>query len=367
MFLRIEKGGIVFTDDGCVPIDPMWDFPREQLAWTQPHSALSWSAPERIWDLFYARILRNENMYFDQLDASHHIETSALASMFYDNVSIAQVRNAGWLRMRYGVSPDEFMGIAAHGPRPFVPLPTDERMSHLLYLDRNICQDPSMFSFGLNWYTKSCALSFIIKDSFSSMYPCLQLLGYGYDAARHMDSTIADWVELPNSAGAIDAQQTVRSFVDHVNFAARCALDTPQPVTLGYGPSSSLTATFENRRLSPSVRGLHITLMTGGAVFLRGAELVPGSDAILHKGRAVPSRKIASAMIEQTALDLVAARIWNDRCAHIARALNLGEPAGFAEFHAWIKSACRQPAHRPRYAPLAPLVSASPPTNVLFN
>lgn len=354
MFLSIEKGGIVFTDNGNLPIVER-DFAREPKPWSQPHSALCWHAPEPLWDRFLARVMRNENVFFDELDGAQRLKETRLEAPFYEYLAATQVHNAAWLRQRYDASPDEFMSMVEGGRRVFQPQLTDMRMSHLLYMDEPTLRNPTMWNYGLSWVTRSQALSWMIQNPYASMHPVHQYFGYGFEAARHMDTSIVAWPELDKYLGApalIDLQRTVRGFIDHVNIAAKCALDTPQPVTLDYGARDRHTITFENRRLSSSVRGLHITLPTGGLVFLRGAELVPGSGAILHKGRAVPSRKIAMAIIEQTAFDLVVARVWRTRCGHIGRAFGLPEVTHLDEYAGWVKMAARPPTHIPAGPPM---------------
>jgi hypothetical protein len=153
----------------------------------------------------------------------------------------------------------------------------------------------------IGWRFRANVLGWALKNYHVGTHPVSHAMGYRESVMRRMEPAGVPWTpESPPQH--IDALQAVRFFVDHVDVAVRCALDTPQPVTLDLSMGK---LTFENVRITKAVRGLRVTLPTGGALFYREASLLPGSGEVMLKSRKVPRRRIPMDIAYQLAADVV--------------------------------------------------------------
>lgn len=156
---------------------------------------------------------------------------------------------------------------------------------------------------------RSLALAVAFGRDCAMSVPLSQILGYEGSTARRMEPSLPiDLPELPRSADVIDLESEVRAFVRHVDLAVRCALDSPQEITLDL--ASGFHLTFQNVRLSDSVRGLEVSMTTGGKLFYRDLSLVPGTTGVVFKNRQLPQRKIPYEIISQIARDIFIAETY---------------------------------------------------------
>jgi hypothetical protein len=134
-----------------------------------------------------------------------------------------------------------------------------------------------------------------------------QAMSYNAEQAKRLEPDL-EFNDSPSfmTHEWLKTQHAVGTFIAHVNVACSVALDTPQLLTLNINDHFLLE--FKNVRIGPHIRGLRITLPTGGIVFYRDAQLIDGGrftylDQQGHKQ--VSSRKtVVNKILEQATRDL---------------------------------------------------------------
>lgn len=161
---------------------------------------------------------------------------------------------------------------------------------------------------GIGWRWRATVASWALHQHGLTTHPVSHAMGYRDSVVARMEPFgMAFTPETPPQA--IDALQAMRFFVDHVEVAAKVALDTPQTTTLHLKPKGLEPITFQNVRMSRDVRGLLVTLPTGGMRFYRDAMLAPGSGRIIHGGRDMPRRRIPFDLLVTMSHDMTLRKI----------------------------------------------------------
>ena len=185
---------------------------------------------------------------------------------------------------------------------------------------------------GIGWRFRAKVASWALAQHALTSNPVSHAMGYRDSVVARMEPTGAPFTpETPPQD--IDALRAMRFFVDHVEVAAKVALDTPQETTLDLKPKGLGPITFQNVRMSREVRGLLVELPTGGMRFYREVMLAPGSGKIVHGGRDLPRRRIPFDLLTTMAHDMALHKI-----------ANTGDPGGdefsvLDSFNRWLSTA----------------------------
>lgn len=181
----------------------------------------------------------------------------------------------------------------------------------------------------VGWRFRAKVAAWALNDARITTHPISHALGYRDSVMRRMEPAGTPWT--PESAPqAIDAVKRVEAFVRHVDVAAKVALDTPQPVTLDLSMGKVV---FENVRVSPSIRGLRITLPTGGWRFYREAKLTTGGKITMGDGtRPLATKRIPMDIFYQLGLDMY---IWTKWCSR--HGFNVGRHDLTRHLDTWLR------------------------------
>lgn len=274
-----------------------------------------------------SRIMRGEPIYFEDRFYDYPCR---LESPFRKAAVFGQVCSLPLMCEKFQAEPAEMKIAIREGM-----LPEDAGLkarTNLEYFDgvnydigRSLYFSWRQISKVLGWLTMSPAAA-------SVPYTATARISVGFPTFDQ--DRIPEYDALRPSSGVAEAREAFDAFAEHVFIAATCALDSPQLVTVGDAYASNLIR-FRNTRLSPGLRGLLISLPTGGVHFLRDARYDLSFGAIrIRQG----SLGDASARIGKKALAL---RILRDCAmdfawmANFAERFHLDYPAALKAWKIW--------------------------------
>lgn len=209
----------------------------------------------------------------------------------------------------YSASPAEMMtsiGEAARYGEQIVP--PSLSLEYAVVMDG---RDPRPVD-KVGWRSRARAFAWAMGDARIATHPVAHAMGYTGTTMQRLEAHGPPWTpeSMPQH---IDAVNAVRAFIRHCEVAAKLALDTPQPITLTLVPGD---LSFEHVRISGSIRGLRVSLPTGGVLFYRDATLDRSTGKIIYKGRPMASRRIPLDVAHNIALDVYRSTMWGIHFAH---------------------------------------------------
>lgn len=204
----------------------------------------------------------------------------------------------------YGASPDELMHAFAQQDRygqRIIP----ESLS-LEYAIVNAGREPRPAD-KIGWRSRARSFSWALGHPEVSSHPIAHAMGYTGTTMQRMEAHGVPWTpESPPQH--IDAVNRVKAFIRHCEVAVKLALDTPQPITLDMAPGR---LAFEHVRISDSIKGLRVSLPTGGNLFYRDATLDRSTGKVMFNGRPMASRRIPMEVAYTFAQDVYRATMWS--------------------------------------------------------
>lgn len=312
MFVRIftlEEGtGIMFTREGrMLPMIGETDVSAREIRFGQFNT-------QDIQE-FNRRVASGETVWIEN-EFTKEILNGAEMSFIRNHSRIGQVLSLHLLAEAYGATTREMaMAImenedadleAADGIVSFDAPPSIVAQSSCLVFSRTLHEGSLVNLPGLC----SSAFAWMIEERTAGVFHYLQILGYPEDMARHMDPAFTPMAPTYGATYA-NACNNAKSFVDHVQIAMQCALDTPQVVTVRVGGGDGGTRlVVKNRRVSSLIHGLEVALPTGGVVFVRNAYLRDGT--LMQDNAFFPKRALTIRIIKRMGEDL----LWG---THVAR------------------------------------------------
>ena len=288
MFIKIQDGEIETNHETeRMMMQPYGELPREYVPIEMPVSLTQ-------------RVLRGEPLWFE--DRRYDFNAKGITP-FRNHALIGQIGNIPLLAQRFQASGEETKVAIKMGQLPF-DAALEARVS-LEYSTVATYELEDIYTW--HWEHKSHALARLISSKEAVGIPYLMLFGVpnGSEDTGQSNCGMPDYdLEATPTAAQLKAETAFKSFVEHVHIAATCALDSPQEVTVGDASASNLIK-FRNSRLSPTLRGLVISLPSGGVLFFRDAKYDLSTGSIVYgRNTRISKKTLARKIIMRYAEDL---------------------------------------------------------------
>lgn len=276
------------------------------VAWSQPYAVLEHFDDELTRD--HGPTLRVIQRISSGEDVMLQEWPSALrATPWADLLDLAGVDQVMVLRPLcdlYGASPDEVMSALAQADRYGQRIIPESLSLEYAIVNAGVAPRPLH---KIGWRSRARTFAWALGHAGIATHPVAHAMGYTGTTMQRMEAHGPPWTpESPPQD--IDAVNKVKAFIRHCEVAAKLALDTPQPITLELTPGELV---FEHVRISDSIKGLRVSLPTGGCVFYRDATLDRSTGKVMIHGRPAASRRIPMDVAYTFAQDVYRATIWS--------------------------------------------------------